>query len=74
MEQKTWAHDRKRYKNSSAEKNHFVGIKGTKGRNIKFCEHCIMGRQKRVSFMRNNFKRDIEILNLVCSDVSAQLI
>jgi len=32
-----------------------------------------MGRQKRVSFMRNNFKRDIEILNLVRYDVSGPI-
>jgi hypothetical protein len=28
-----------------------------------------MGRQKRVSFMRNNFKRDTKILDLVHSNV-----
>lgn len=49
-----------------AEKNLLPVIKSTE---FKFCEHCIMGTQKRVSFLRNNSKRDTKILDLVHSDV-----
>eukprot|EP00253_Pinus_taeda_P023266 PITA_23266 len=47
-------------------KNLLPGLKSYK---IDFCEHCIYGRQRRVSFLRGGHGRKKNVLELVHSDV-----
>ena len=47
-------------------KNLFPGLKSHE---LNFCEHCIYGKQQRVSFMRGFHERKTKILELVYFDV-----
>ena len=44
-------------------------LPGLKSHELNFCEHCIYGKQQRVSFMRGFHERKTHILELVYSDV-----
>lgn len=44
-------------------------ILGLKSHQLNFCEHCIYGKQQKVSFMRGCHEREANILELVYSDV-----
>ena len=48
------------------DKNLFPGLKSFE---LDLCEHCIYGRQRRVSFMRRGHERKSDLLELVHSDV-----
>ena len=42
-------------------------LPGLKSYNLDLCEHCIYGRQRRVSFLRSGHERKIDLLELVHS-------
>ena len=44
-------------------------LPGLRSYELDLCEHCIYGRQRRVSFMRGGHERKKNILELVHSDV-----
>ena len=44
-------------------------LPGLKSYNLDLCEHCIYGRQRRVSFLRGGHGRKKNVLELVHSDV-----
>jgi len=44
-------------------------LPGLKSYNLDLCEHCIYGRQRRVSFLRGGYDRKKNVLQLVHSDV-----
>ena len=44
-------------------------LPGLKSYNLSLCEHCIYGRQRRVSFLRGGHDRKKNVLELVHSDV-----
>ena len=50
----------------------FIGknlLPGLKSYSLDLCEHCIYGRQRRVSFLRGGHDRKKNVLELVHSDV-----
>ena len=47
-------------------KNLFPGLKSY---NLDLCEHCIYGRQRRVSFLRGCHEKNKNVLELIHSDV-----
>ena len=48
-------------------------LPGLKSYNLDLCEHCIYGRQIRVSFLRSGHERKTNLLELVHSDVFGPL-
>ena len=44
-------------------------LPGVKNINLNSCEHCVLGKQKRVSFKLNDKEKDYKILYLIYSDV-----
>ena len=56
--------------NCLAKKNMLSGLKGAK---LDKCEHCLVGKQRRVSFKHHGPSRKAELLELVHSDVCGPL-